>query len=71
MIPGTLRLWAALLAALLVGADPGHACSVCSAPDAPDSAVYTISTAFLSLLPLLTMGGMVLWVRRALRRQKA
>ena len=54
---------------LFAGAVPGHACSVCFARDSANTDAFTLSTIFLSLLPLLAVGGTILWIRQALRQQ--
>ena len=53
----------------LLYAEPGYACSVCSVSGLSNSDMFTWSTIFLSAMPFVAVGGTVLWLRWALRRQ--
>lgn len=68
------RFAAPLIVGLLVVAPRlAAACSVCSAGRDEESRIaFIITTAFMSLLPLLLIGGLVFWLRgrfRALEEQ--
>ena len=52
-----------VLLATLVQAD---ACPVCFSAKEETRVAFYISTAFLSLLPLSLVGGIILWIRRKL-----
>ena len=77
MRAGSSCRWAATVPAMLAAivlllcAVPGHACSVCSAPNSPSPGAFTLSTVFLSLLPLLMVGGTIYWIRCAWRQREA
>jgi hypothetical protein len=60
----------AWLGAALLAAWPSvaSACPVCFDPREPRRAAFLAATALLSLLPLGTFGGIVLFVRRQIRR---
>jgi|TARA_B100001964_G_scaffold4440_1_gene4731 hypothetical protein len=45
--------------------------SASSAPNSPNPEAFTLSTVFLSLLPLLMVSGTICWIRRALRQREA
>ena len=67
-------LWALVVAAALFLAAPeaAEACSVCSA--AQDDSVreaFLVTTVFLSVLPLLLVGGFAWWLRRRVRELDA
>ena len=53
----------------LLYAEPGYACSVCFVSGLSNSDMFTWSTIFLSAMPFVAVGGTVLWLRWALRRQ--
>jgi hypothetical protein len=67
---GILALMAA--AVLLAAPEAAEACSVCSA--AQDDSVreaFLVTTVFLSVLPLLLVGGFAWWLRRRVRELDA
>jgi len=57
-------LFATATVTALVLALPGfaHACPVCFDPKEPNRIAFLVSTAFLSLLPLGLMGGVIYWL---------
>jgi hypothetical protein len=60
-------------AVLLIVWSPGlsRACAVCmSGRDDETRAAFLGTTIFLSLLPVLAVGGVVIWLRRRLRKQE-
>ena len=66
--------WVLVMAAALLLAAPeaAEACSVCSA--AQDDSVreaFLVTTVFLSVLPLLLVGGFAWWLRRRVRELEA
>ena len=58
----------ALAVLLLASPEPAQACSVCSAAE-EDSvrAAFLVTTVFLSVLPLMLVGGFAWWLRRRVR----
>jgi len=61
-----------MAAALLLAVPAAEACSVCSA--AQDDSVreaFLVTTVFLSVLPLLLVGGFAWWLRRRMRELDA
>lgn len=59
------------LTAMLIVASPAlaEACAVCGAGrDEAARGAFIATTVFLTLLPLLAIGGAVLWLRRRARR---
>jgi hypothetical protein len=59
-------------AVLLAAPEAAEACSVCSA--AQDDSVreaFLVTTVFLSVLPLLLVGGFAWWLRRRMRELDA
>jgi cbb3-type cytochrome oxidase subunit 3 len=65
------RALEALVTALVALASPAAAaaCSVCmSGRDDDVQAAFAIASAFLTLVPLLMVGGVVFWLRRRARR---
>ncbi|MEN8184500.1 MAG: hypothetical protein ABFS46_18395 [Myxococcota bacterium] len=69
-----LGRWAILLAPALLLSAPraAEACSVCSAASS-DSVrdAFLVTTVFLSVLPLLLVGGFAWWLRRRTRELQA
>jgi hypothetical protein len=47
----------------------GHACAVCIDLGSRSTGAFTLSTVFLSLMPLVMVGGVAFWIRRALRQR--
>lgn len=69
-ILGILALMATV--ALLAAPEAAEACAVCSA--AQDDSVreaFLVTTVFLSVLPLLLVGGFAWWLRRRIRELDA
>ena len=63
--------WLAATFALAVLASPriGWACSVCSAGrDEANRVAFIATTAFMTFLPLLMIGGVIWWLYRRVRR---
>lgn len=58
------------LAGLLLG-PPVWACAVCSDPEAVSNLTFGLSTAFLTVLPLLAMGAVGWWFWRRLKTLEA
>lgn len=70
----SLRTLAAACVAALLAAAPraAEACAVCGAGrDEENRAAFLLTTAFLSLLPLVMVGGFVWWLRRRARELEA
>ena len=63
------KVWIAPLAALLILAPrAGRACAVCaSGSEDANRLAFIFTTAFLTFLPLLMVGGLVWWLRRRAR----
>ncbi len=62
---------AALSALIAIGsAVPGHACAVCFDGGSRGTDAFTWSTIFLSLMPLIAVGGTAFWMLRALRQRR-
>lgn len=65
-----LRLWALLFLFAVTQANRALACPVCfSAKNEENQIAYIVTTGFLTFLPLLFAGGLMLWIRR--RAQQA
>jgi hypothetical protein len=63
--------WLAAASVLVIVWAPriGWACSVCSAGrDEANRVAFIATTAFLTFLPLLMIGGVVWWLRKRVRR---
>jgi hypothetical protein len=56
--------------AVLVLARSAWACAVCYAAASDTRTTYYATTVLMSLAPLLLVGGLVWWIRRALRAQR-
>lgn len=53
---------------LLLVSRPAYACAVCfSAKNDDNQIAYIATTGFLTFLPLIFAGGLILWVRRRAR----
>ncbi len=62
------RVTVALAAvALTWAADLAHACPSCASPLEENRQAFVDTTIFLTVVPLLMMGGFVWWLRRKLR----
>ena len=59
------RLLSALL--VLLASRAAWACPVCGAQNQDGQAAYLVMTGIMSALPLLFMGGVVLWLVRCVR----
>lgn len=58
---------ALVAAAMFVAAEPARGCAVCGfGPDATSN-TYLLSTALLSLIPLIAIGGVIYYVVRRVR----
>jgi high-affinity Fe2+/Pb2+ permease len=68
-ITSTSTLWSlGTIAALLLAPSIGQACAVCmGGADEDVRTAFILATAFLTVCPLLMVGGLVWWVRRAFR----
>ncbi len=66
-----LRLVVAALTLLiaLTGAGASEACSVCIDPSAASREAFGITAVVLSLLPMVLVGAMVFFIRRASRNR--
>jgi len=64
------RLTAALAAvALAWAADLAYACPSCASPLEENRQAFVDTTIFLTVVPLLMMGGFVWWLRRKVRER--
>ncbi len=57
-----------LAAAVLVAPGRALACAVCAAGETNNRAEFILTTAFMTALPLLLVGGVVLYLRARARR---
>ena len=57
-----------LAGCLLGGARPALACAVCASGPTDNRAEFILTTAFMTALPLLLVGGLVLFLRARARR---
>ena len=63
-----MRLATLMATLLTLGPQLAEACAVCGAGREEESRVaFIITTAFMSLLPLLLIGGLVVWLRSRFR----
>ena len=53
--------------ALTSAADLAHACPSCASPLEENRQAFVDTTIFLTVVPLLMMGGFIWWLRRKLR----
>jgi len=58
---------AALVAAVLAAPSLAFACAVCFNRDDETQVAFRISTAVMTFLPFLLVGGLILWLRRRFR----
>jgi hypothetical protein len=68
-MPSAKRVGHPSALALLLVPDQALACAVCGFGDDPTLSWYLISTAFLSLIPLAAMGGIIYFLVRRSRQQ--
>ena len=61
-----MRLWisAAALAAFVLAPQISAACAVCFSSGDENRLAFTVTTVFMTALPLSMIGGGVLWLRR-------
>ncbi len=57
-----------LLLALLLVPQLGQACAVCFSSNDENRLAFTVTTVFLTALPLLMIGSFVLWLRQRVLR---
>ena len=57
----------ALLLSAAWGADLAYACPSCASPLEENRQAFVDTTIFLTLVPLMMMGGFIWWVRRRIR----
>lgn len=69
-VPGR-SLSIALAAVLLAGARRALACAACAAGPTNNRAEFILTTAFMTALPLVLVGGVVLFLRARARRLEA
>jgi hypothetical protein len=64
-----LARWNLALAALAMAwsADLAYACPSCASPLEENRQAFVDTTIFLTLVPLVMMGGFIWWIRRKLR----
>lgn len=63
-----VRAWAAgAVVAVSWAADLAYACSACSSPLEENRQAFVDTTVFLTVVPLMMMGGFVWWLRRRMR----
>ncbi len=55
--------------ALAWAADQAYACPSCASPLEENRQAFVDTTIFLTVVPLLMMGGFIWWIRRKLREQ--
>ena len=67
------RFFAALAVAfaVLLVADPAEACAVCGAALEKNRNAFIGTTALLTFLPLMLVGGFGFWLRRTIKRRAA
>ncbi len=59
------RFWLVVTALVVAHPSAAHACSVCVGAMEKGRTAFAVSTAALSALPLLMIGGVVWWVKRS------
>jgi hypothetical protein len=65
-------LWClALIAALALTPQPASACAVCNDPLDRNRIAFLATTAFLTVLPLSLVGGLLAYLRRRARQEPA
>lgn len=63
-----LRTWAAgVVIAVTWAADLAYACPSCASPLEENRQAFVDTTVFLTVVPLMMMGGFVWWLRRRIR----
>ena len=64
---------AVLLAVVIVAwaADLAYACPSCASPLEENRQAFVDTTVFLTVLPLMMMGGFIWWIRRKTRQSRS
>ncbi len=65
-----MRVWiaSAFLAALVLAPRIGQACAVCIGNSDENRLAFTVTTVFLTALPLVMIGSVVFWLRQRVLR---
>ena len=62
--------WFLAVAAMASAADWAHACPSCASPLEENRQAFVDTTIFLTVLPLMMIGGLIWWIRRKAREME-
>lgn len=62
---------AALAVAVTLAVDVAYACPSCASPLEENRQAFVDTTIFLTVVPLLMIGGLIWWIRRKVRERDA